>query len=645
MKRIAICALLAGCIPAPGQSVFDPTGDADGDGVLNADDCAPTEPGSEGITVFADGDGDGFGDATSAHVVCAVGPGDVVDGTDCDDADSAVHPGQVWTLDYDSDGHPSDGWAVNEPPFYIPAVVIVACAQPDPFVDGYGEQHPYVAAPADDCGDDNPNVYPGAHDVCSNAIDDDCDGKLDTCALPKSAGMGAAEAIFADDVDDGGLGWPIGVAGDIRDDGTMAIAVGALDGGRVRLLDPQFTSAGLDSTAVIDVTGLPTGAMTRGAAAGDVDRDGNDDLIVSSFAESGLRNGGAWLLFGPITADIGASTGLAITASGASAQLGWQVGTVGDVDDDGFSDVIVTDPELPAGGGRAYVFAGNGLRERSGVRVEDDAAWTITGTAPGDAGLGASFAALGDMDADGIDDFALGTFGAAPDGGMEAFLVLGGSGGGGIATAAEASACDLRSHQLGDGRPFVGLGLASAGDIDGDGVNEILLGGHGDAIGGPGAGRAWLVTSIARNCGNNGIIDLDSDPLAWNVAQFVDSEDASLGYAVAGLGDADGDGFSDFAIAGNGAANGSSDAAGVVYLVSGRPLVTGATWDLASVDADRIVWSRIRGSSSYQGLGAALAGPGDLDGDGSGDLVVGDFRAVPGPADPRVILFLNGIEE
>jgi len=131
-------------------------------------------------TWYADGDGDGYGDAASTASACSAPTGYTDDDGDCDDGDAGVNPGAgedcdgidndcdglvddddtavtggtTWYLDYDSDG-------------YGGVLSIAACDQPSGYV-----------ADSSDCNDGDPVVAPGADEYC-DGVDNDCDGAVD----------------------------------------------------------------------------------------------------------------------------------------------------------------------------------------------------------------------------------------------------------------------------------------------------------------------------------------------------------------------------------------------------------------------------------------------------------------------------------
>jgi hypothetical protein len=147
------------------------------------DDCdgAIDDGAIDAITVYADDDGDGFGDPGAASQACAVGPGTTTDDTDCDDTDVAAHPGATEVcngVDDDCDGNIDDGadaseWFADDDGdgFGAPGASITACTPPTGFV-----------ADDTDCDDTADAVHPGAPELC-NGIDDDCDGGVDADAV------------------------------------------------------------------------------------------------------------------------------------------------------------------------------------------------------------------------------------------------------------------------------------------------------------------------------------------------------------------------------------------------------------------------------------------------------------------------------
>jgi hypothetical protein len=224
----------------------------------------------------------------------------------------------------------------------------------------------------------------------------------------------------------------------------------------------------------------------------------------------------------------------------------------------------------------------------------------LIGASPGDT-LGAALAAAGDLDGDGVDDWLIGADREDTNGaGAGAVYVMFGSTTGAADVSTQAGAV-LRGEALGD---HAGISVAGPGDVDGDGINDILVGAYDTDYGGSGAGSAYLVAGPV-----SGELDLDE------AVARLDGESAGdqAGYTVAGPGDVDGDGIADLLVGAfenddNGAASGA------VYLFEGP--VTG-NYRLWAADA------RILGELGGDQAGWALSGAGDVDGDGLNDMLIG----------------------
>ena len=349
------------------------------------------------------------------------------------------------------------------------------------------------------------------------------------------------------------------------------------------------------------------------AGLGDVNGDGIDDLLIGAYEndEAGQDAGQAYLILGKTS---GWAHGVTLDQADASflgeAQddaSGHQIAGVGDVNADGFHDFLISALRNDEGGmdaGQAYLWLGR----NQGWTSDTDLSFADASFIGEQAfGLLYSVSGAGDVNGDGFDDFLVGS-GANNENGPHAgqvYLVFGRvDGWSQDVSLGDADASFLGEH-AGDS---VGGCLASAGDINGDGLDDVLLGVPFNNEGGTLAGQVYLV--FGRLSGWT----MDT-PLQQADASFIGEVEGDwAGFSVDGAGDVDGDGFDDIVISAVEASE-SWDGAGQVYLVFGRTQGWGMDATLSDANASYL------GEAALDWAGRSVAGAGDVNGDGIDDVL------------------------
>ena len=621
-----------------GEPVSPP--DADGDGWPDSEDCDDADPSihpgasdvcdgldndCDGVTDpemptwYADTDGDGFGDPASTTVSCTAPEGYVSDATDCDDGLAEVNLAAAETcdgLDNDCDGVTDP----DMPTWYADAdgdgfgdveTTTEACEAPDGYVSD-----------ATDCDDVNPAVNPGALEVCGNGIDDDCDGSPGTCTPWGDYDDDSADAMIDGEGrgDYAGLSWTF--PGDVNGDGTTDILVGACKadgvyedaGSAYLILGPVFGTTTLDVAAAGRMVGSATSQYLGATVAspGDQDSDGIPDVAVS-FVDGSYRgimvfSGAALLGDTTLSTDDYSAKVLSTTASD-SFSADYRGGR--DMNGDGVDDLVVGAPQDETWGedtGIIYLFHGPVVGEMTTTSAVADFHVPLTPAGYGDR-IGYYMDIVDDLDGDGLADFLV----ASPDDrradGSEtgATWVVHGRPGGELSGSLDLMDADaiLYGEVMSDKAGYV----AGAGDVDGDGLDDILVGAPWAAseagitylVSGTVTGEVSLADATARITGiTAGYTDADRD--------WVDGD--GTGRFVASAGDVDGDGFGDILTGGGGWSPGK----GGPWLVAGP--ISG---EVSLEDADAYF---NMGRSSTSELGDNVSRGGDLDGDGFDDVVM-----------------------
>ncbi|MCB0727182.1 MAG: FG-GAP repeat protein [Ignavibacteriae bacterium] len=412
------------------------------------------------------------------------------------------------------------------------------------------------------------------------------------------------------------FGFSVATAGDVNGDGYSDVIIGS----------PLYDSGQADEGRVYIYNGSAGGLLTgyswkyesnqaiekfgtSVACAGDVNNDGYSDVIIGSpFYDGGQTDEGKISLFkGSSTGPNAVSADFIYESNQSNANFGLSVATAGDINGDGFSEVIAGASKWDYGftdDGIAIFFKGNATSMTY---------WLFrTGTQNGEF-FGHSVSTAGDVNGDGFSDVIIGAplyDGSQTDEG-KCYLYLGAAGGPGVTPV-----WTERGYYIGG---QFGISVSTAGDMNGDGYADVILGGNYLDNGQTDEGRAFVYLGYSGGLSNYPIIIFESN-----------QANSQFGYSVATAGDVNGDGFSDVIVGAYNYDNPSTDE-GAAYVYFGSALGVGTT----------AAWNAVGNQvSAYFGWSVSTAG--DVNGDGYSDVIIGAVNYDNGQNDEGAAFVYHG---
>jgi hypothetical protein len=390
------------------------------------------------------------------------------------------------------------------------------------------------------------------------------------------------------------FGYAVGSAGDVNGDGFADVIIGA----------PKYDQLADQGGAVLAFYGGPAGLGTTlnwaigsdlkgsrfGAAvssAGDVNGDGFADVVVGAYRyNNGQPEEGRVFLYHGSATGLSVTPGWAYESDQAYAQLGISVAAAGDVNADGFDDVIIGARWYQLNAGAAFVFHG------SAAGLDGTPDWLVLGPSQNGSAFGSAVSGAGDINADGFDDVIIG----APRFDTE----LGEDTGAAYVFYGSASGLPTTPNWSANGAfagAQFGAAVASAKNLNGDSFADVIIGAPQTMRDAAGEGAAFVYFGSAGGL-----------PATPNWSVFGKQEFTRLGAAVSPAGDINQDGFDEFIAGAPGYSNDQANEGAIfVYALGGG---TALTWVGEGNKADTA-------------FGAATAAAGDINHDGQADIIVG----------------------
>jgi hypothetical protein len=341
--------------------------------------------------------------------------------------------------------------------------------------------------------------------------------------------------------------------------------------------------------------------------------------------------GGEWLCTGATVnlSTLDGTDGFRLDGEAAGDQSGYSVSSAGDINGDGYDDLIIGALGADSNGdesGSSYVVFGGAANMGATVNLstlDGTNGFRLDGELAGDLS-GYSVSSAGDVNGDGYDDLIIGAWGADPNGSYSgsSYVVFGGAAD--MGATVNLSALDGTNGFRLDGEAdtdYSGVSVSSAGDINGDGYDDLIIASYAADPNGTNSGSSYVVFGTGANMGAT----VNLSTLDGTNGFRLDGELAGdlSGFSVSSAGDINGDGYDDLIIG----AIGADSSTGSSYVVFGTGNAFAPTVNLSTLDGTN--GFRLDGELAGDLSGFSVSSAGDINGDGYDDLIIASAYADP----------------